>query len=268
MFSRAVRLGFVLAIPLALAVESIALAQAPAAKAPAGQEKAAAAALPPAQSIIDRHIEASGGRKVLQAHSSVAIKGSVSIPANGMTGEIEVKAARPNKTLAKTTLAGIGEIQEGFDGSVAWSTSPMTGPMVAAGEELAQKAFDSNFDRALGIAHLYESMKTAEKTTFEGRPVYRVELTRKGGGTDVEFYDVESGLKAGSIVERKNPMGTISATTALSDYRKFGDTLQPTVMKQTVSGVQIITTFTSIEYDKVDPAVFELPAAIKALVKQ
>ena len=52
-----------------------------------------------------------------------------------------------------------------------------------------------------------------------------------------------------------------------STEKKFGNLLQPTVMKQSTSGVEIITTFTSIEYDKVDPAVFELPPAIKALVK-
>jgi hypothetical protein len=33
-------------------------------------------------------------------------------------------------------------------------------------------------------------------------------------------------------------------------------------------GAQVVMTITAVEYDKVDPAVFELPAAIKALVKQ
>ena len=267
MISRAVRLGLALMLPSVFVSDSTAWAQATATQAPVAQQKPAEAALPAAQTIVDRHIEASGGRKAMEAINSVAIKGSVTIPANGMSGTIEVSAARPNKTLAKTTLAGIGEIQEGFDGTTAWSLSPMTGPMLATGEELAQKAFDADFDRSIGIAQKYESMKTAEKTTFEGRPAYRLELTKKGGGTDIEFYDAETGLKAGSIIERKNPMGTISATTVLSDYKKFGDTLHPTVMKQTVSNMQIITTFTSIEYNKVDPAVFELPAAIKALVK-
>jgi hypothetical protein len=234
--------------------------------APAQQQKSETA-LPPAQTIIDRHIEAVGGRAALKAHSSANIKGSITIPANGMTGTIEVFAARPNKVVAKTTLAGIGDIAEGFDGKVAWSMSPMTGPMLATGEELTQKAFDANFDGALGIASRYDAMKTVEKTTFQGRPVYKLALTRKGGGDDIEFYDVETGLKAGGIIERKNPMGTISVTSSVSDYKKFGDLLQPTVMKQSTSGVEIVTTFTSVEYDKVDPTVFELPAAIKALVK-
>lgn len=266
MFSRIVRLGCALALPCVFAAESVALAQATAAAPPAAQTPADTA-LPAAQAVIDRHIEASGGRKALDAINSVALKGTVSIPANGMTGTVEASFARPNKMTSKMTLAGIGEIQEGFDGTTAWSLSPMTGPMLATGEELAQKAFDADFDRTLGTAQKYESMKTAEKTTFEGRPVYRLELTRKGGGTDIEFYDVETGLKAGSTIERVNPMGTISLTSVLTDYKKFGDLMQPTVMKQTVSGVQIVTTFTTIEFNTVDAAVFALPAPIKALIK-
>jgi len=264
MMSSVPKLGSALALTAVLVHGPILAAQA---QAPAGQQKPAEAALPPAQSVIDRHIEAVGGREAIKAHSSVNIKGSISIPANGITGTIEVFAARPNKTLAKTNLAGIGEVMEGFDGKVAWSLSPMTGPMLATGEELAQKAFDANFDGALGIAARYDAIKTLEKTTFEGRPVYKIALTRKGGGDDIEFYDVETGLKAGGMIERKNPMGTISVTSTLSDYKKFGDILHPTTMKQSMTGVQVITTFTSVDYDKVDPAVFELPAQIKALVK-
>jgi hypothetical protein len=263
--SRSFLLGFAFTFGVALAAAQPGFAQAKP-SAPAAVDKAGEA-LPAAQAIIDRHIEAVGGRSAIEALNSVNIKGSIAIPSNGMTGTIEVFAARPNKTLAKTTLAGIGDISEGFDGTVAWSRSPMTGPMLATGDELRQKAFDAQFDGALGIASRYDAIKTLEKTTFEGRPVYKVALTRKGGGDDIDFYDVETGLKAGSIIERKNPMGTIAVTTTLSEYRKFGSLLQPTVMKQAMTGVQMVTTFTSIEYNTVDPSVFELPAEIKALVK-
>jgi hypothetical protein len=264
MLSRVLRQGLALSFACAVVAGPV-FAQVQA-TAPVQPDKPAEA-LPPAQSIIDRHIEAVGGRAAIKSHNSVNVKGSITIPANGMSGTLEMFAARPNKTFAKTTLAGIGDVMEGFDGTVAWSISPMTGPMLATGEELAQKKLDSDFDGALGIASKYDAMKTLEKTTFEGRPVYKIALTRKGGGDDIEFYDVETGLKAGSVMERKNPMGTISVTSSVSGYQKFGKLLQPTVLKQTTSGMQIVTTFTSVEYDKVDPAVFELPAPIKALVK-
>lgn len=261
-FKQGMALSCVLLFPA-----SASFAQTATPPAPAAQQKPAETSLPPAQTLIDRHIEAVGGRDAVKSINSVAARGSLSIPANGITGTIEVFSARPNKTLAKTSLAGIGEIVEGFDGKVAWSNSPMTGPMIASGQELEERAFYSDFDGALGVASRYESIKTVEKTTFEGRPVYKVALTKKTGGDDIEFYDVETGLKAGAMMERANPMGTISVTVAVSDYKKFDKLLQPTVVKQRAAGAEIVTTFTSIEYNKVDPALFELPAEIKALVK-
>lgn len=232
------------------------------------QPDQAAETLPPAESIIARHIKAVGGREAIKAHNSVTAKGTISMPANGISGTLELFTARPNKNFMKMTLPGIGDISSGYDGKVAWTTSPMTGPMLATGKELEEKALDSDFEGALGFDSKYDSMKTLEKTTFEGRPVYKVALKRKGNaGEDIEFYDVETGLKAGAIIERSNPMGVIKATSVISDYKKFGDLLHPTVIKQTASGAQMVMTFTSIEYDNVDPAVFELPAEIKALVK-
>lgn len=233
----------------------------------AAAQPPAAAELPPAQSIIDRHIQAVGGREAVKAHTSVHMKGTISFPANGMSGALEVFASRPNKSVQKLELPGVGEMKEGFDGKVAWSMSPMTGPMIASGKELEERAFYSHFDGSLDAASRYASMKTLEKTTFEGRPVYKVALTRKDGGEDIEFYDVETGLKAGGTTQRTNPMGTVSVTSAVSEYKKFGDLMHPTVLKQSLTGVQIVTTITSVEYDKVDPMVFELPAEIKALVK-
>ena len=262
-FRQGVALSF--ACSLATALPS---AQTQAPVAPATRQKPVAADLPPAQSIIDRHIEAVGGREAIKSHNSVTVKGSMAVPANGMTGTVELFAARPNKRLTKMNLAGIGEITEGFDGKVAWSVSPMTGPMLATGDELKEKALDADFDGLLGVASKYDAITTIEKTTFEGRPVYKIALTRKGGGgDDIEFYDVETGLKAGGIAERKSPMGTVSATSVVSDYKKFGDILQPTVVKQTAMGAQIVMTIISVEYDKVAPTLFELPAEIKALVK-
>jgi hypothetical protein len=258
--------GFALSLSIASVTAPPVFAQA-AATAPATPPAPKTDTLPSAKSILDRHVEAIGGRAALKAVSSIHVKGSLSVPSNGMTGTIEVFAARPNKEVAKMNIGGIGESVEGFDGTVAWSTSPMTGPMLATGEELEQKKTDAEFDEDLDVASRYVSLETVEKTEFEGRPVYKVAMTRKDGGVDIGYFDVETGLKAGATVDRKNPMGTITMTTAISGYKKFGDVLQPTVSKMTVSGVQLIATFTSIEYNSVDPSVFELPAEIKALVK-
>jgi len=255
-------------------VSIAAQAQAPPKSAPKAAPKAAPTAkaedpeaLPSPRAIIDRHLAAVGGRKIIMAHTSTHATGTVTIAGSGMAGKFELFSAKPNLALLKVTIGGIGDVVEGFDGTVAWNRSPMTGPMLSQGKELEQKRFDADYYADLHDPARYASMKTVEKTLFDGRFCYKISLVRKEGGEDFDFYEVASGLKAGSLATRDTPMGSITATQVQTDYKKFGDVLQPSVLKQTAMGIQQVLTFTSIEYDKVDRSVFELPAEIKALVK-
>jgi zinc protease len=271
MRSNCVRPGRALAL-IVLLISAPLGAQTPAQQTPAPAKVQAPAEkpaeqLPPARQIIDRYIAAIGGRAAMQAQSSSHATGTISLPSAGMTGTVEVFAAKPNKALIKMTLAGLGDVQEGFDGTIGWSMSAMTGPTVLQGKELEQKRFDADFFSELHADDRYESLTTVEKAPFEGRPCYKVRLVRKGGGEDFEFYDVETGLKAGSIATRDTAMGTFTGTTVESDYKRFGKLMQATTIKQTVMGLQQVITISSIEYDNVDPSVFEPPAAIKAIVK-
>ena len=258
MLSRASRSGGVLSLSFVLAaatVTAVLHAQAP-------------GALPEAKGIIDRHVEAVGGRAVIKARQSVKATGTMSIAANGMSGAIEIYSMRPNKQLVKMTLGGVGDVLEGFDGTHAWSLNPMSGPRLLTGDEATQRALDADFDTNLDPGAKYTSLKTLEKTTFDGRDCYKVSLVRKDGVEDIEFYDVKTGLKAGSINTRKNEMGTLQITSTFNDYKQFGPMLQPTLLKQSAMGAEIVTTITGVEFDKVDPSVFDLPAQIKALIKQ
>ena len=265
MFALLRRPGRALSVVCALAVAAPLYAQT--ATAPQAAAKPAAD-LPSAESIVERHIEASGGKKALEGVNSIHMKGTMTVPANGMSGSIHLYAARPNKMLVKTTIAGIGDSVEGFDGKTAWTNSPMTGPMLITGDQLKQRMNDADFNTMLNPSSRYTAMKTIEKTTFDGKEVYKLSMTRKEGGeNDIDFYDVATGLKAGSITSRITPMGTIQSTTTLSDYKKVGDIMQPMTMKQSITGIDIVTTFDTVEFNKVDAAVFELPAEIKALIK-
>ena len=165
------------------------------------------------------------------------------------------------------SLPGIGDIEEGFDGKVGWSISPLTGPTLLDGKQLEQRKFDADFFEDLKASDRYASITTIEKTTFEGRPVYKIRLVKKAGDEDLEFYDSETGLKVGAISTRDSPMGPMQSTTAWSDYKKFGSLLQPATTKVSVMSTQMILSITGVEYGKVDPSVFAVPAQIKALIK-
>jgi zinc protease len=225
------------------------------------------ASLPSARSIIDRHVVAMGGREAILSHKSMSLKGSLSMPSAGMTGTLEVFGALPNKSLLRVSLGGVGEVVEGFDGTHGWSLSPMTGPMLLEGKQLEERRFDSDFHSELRTEARYASMTTLEQTDFDGRSCYKLLLVRKAGGEETEFYDVQTGLKAGSITTRETQMGVVTSTAVIMEYRKFGNLLQASTVRQQVGPMEQVIKVDSIEYDSVPASVFVPPAGIKALIK-
>jgi hypothetical protein len=225
------------------------------------------AALPNARDIINKHIKAMGGREAILAHTSMHGTGTVSVPAQGMNGTIEVFGAAPNLQVIKITMGGIGEITEGFDGAHGWSVNPVTGPSLKVGKELDQAKLDADFYSDLRDPKIYPDVKTVEKVTFDGRPCYKIELSRIDGSKDFDYYDVTTGLRAGNESTRETQMGTITQTSIEGGYKKFGKVMQPTLLTTKAMGVDQRIALDTIEYDTVQPSVFEAPAAIKALIK-
>ena len=224
------------------------------------------ASLPSARSILDRHVAAIGGRETLLRYNSRHAKGTYSVPSTGISGALDWYTAKPNKSLLKVSLTGVGDVVEGFDGTYGWNLLAVTEPMLLAGTELEERRLDSDFNSELTHESRYSSITTVEQTQFAGRPCYKVRLARKAGTEDIEFYDVSTGLKAGSTRTRQSPMGAVTRTEILEDYRKFGGVAQPTTMKQQ-GLLQAVITIATIEYDSVSPSLFELPPAIRAQVK-
>jgi len=236
------------------------------AQAPAKAEKASA--LPDAREIINRHIKAIGGREAILAHKSMHATGTLSIPSSGITGPMEMfAAANPDRTFVKMTVTGIGQIIEGFDGSHAWSMNPMTGAMLKVGKELTQTKFDADFYGDLRDSQKYQQIQTIEKTTFDGRPCYKVSLKRIDGVEDFDFYDVATGLRAGSMNTRETFTGVVNMTQIEGSYTKVGTLLQAMQVTQQVMGIEQKITLLTVEYDQVPASAFDPPAEVKALIK-
>jgi hypothetical protein len=251
----------------AVALDAASLnAQAPATPPPAAAK--VEAELPSARSIIDRHIKAIGGKDAVLSHTSQHATGTFSVPAQGLVGTVEIfGAANPNRAALKVQVPGLGEIASGFDGSHGWSLSPLLGPMLQVGKELEQAKFDADFYGDLRDPKRYRSMKTIEKTTFDNRACYKVSMVREDGAEDFDFYDVATGLRAGSMNTRETPMGSVKTTSIEGDYKKFGNLLLATSVVQQIMGIEQKITLATVEFDKVEPSAFDLPDPIKALIK-
>jgi hypothetical protein len=139
--------------------------------------------------------------------------------------------------------------------------------MLLEGKALEQTKLDADFDSPLHPESRFKVLETVERTTFEGRPAYKVRAVRSTGDEDFEFFDIENGLMLGAIVTRETPMGAVKATHATTDYKEFGGTRVATKITQRLMGTEQIITLSSIEFDTVDKSAFEPPAQIQALIK-
>jgi hypothetical protein len=224
-------------------------------------------AAPRAEEIIARHVKAIGGTAAWKRLSSMQIRGVFEMPGQGISGDLEIAAARPASFLLRVNIGGLGRIETGFNGTYGWTIDPMAGPTLMAGRELQETKDDSWFDGALYEPDHVRSMTTVGSAEFDQRKAYKVQLILHSGREQFDYFDAETGLQIGSESRRETQMGVVPTVSVMRDYKSFGGVMQPTVIIQRPLGIEQVVRITSIEVDAVPPGTFDVPAVIKALIK-
>jgi hypothetical protein len=248
----------------------------------AAQESPVSAAqgtLPQAREVIERHLQATNARAVLEKTSSRHVRGTLTIPGFGIKGSYEVWAAKPDRSLTRIELGAFGDDETGYDGQTGWAIrSLMGGATLLEGEELLQALAAARYDGELKSEELYESVQTVTRETFEGKDCYKVEVVLKAlAGVDAEkskavrtsheFYEVESGLLLGVRGTAASPVGPVAITSVSTEYKPFGQALMATKNSVEQMGQRFEIRIDSVEFDTVEPGVFALPQEIQTLLE-
>ena len=254
--------AFASLIALPALAQSPAVAPAPAAATPALTK----ADLPTFEEIHARNLEAMGGAEKFEAIEDMTIVGFMEMPAMGLKGAMKAYHRKPDLMTSTITLPGLGEIRSGTNGTVGWSIDPMRGPALTEPKELAQqRAMERLSSARMNPREVFPEIDVLSIREFGGRPCYEVSF--KGPELSlVGFYDVETALVGGMRMTMSSPMGEIPMEILVSDYKTFGDIMQPTRTTVNVMGQQQVLAIEEVTFGAVDPAVFELPDAIKGLV--
>jgi hypothetical protein len=233
-----------------------------------GFSSTARAQAPTAAQIIDKYVMAIGGREAISALKSMRQVGTMEMPAMGLSMDMDVSAASPNKRSMKMSIPGMGEMVQGYDGTTAWANDPMQGPRVLKDKELATVMESADFTaEMLKDASKFKSIEVVGQEAFEGTPSWKVKFTRPSGNVITEFYAIDSGLLIGQIASQTTPQGEIEARTVMSAYQQFGPIKQPTKISVSAGPQQMQMTTKTITFNDVPDTAFALPEAIKALVK-
>lgn len=221
--------------------------------------------LPPARQIVDAYVQAIGGVDAIARASHRHVKGEMSLAAAGMTMTMEMWQARPNKMLMVMSIPGMGEMRSGYDGTTGWSMSPMQGPRIVEGDELAQTVRQADFDANLRFEHLFPTMETVERTEMAGRPCYRVRMVAENGDEAFACFDVETKLLLGITSRAESEMGTLETTIGFEDYRDFSGVKMPARTVMSVMGQQMEMTIREMDTNPIPANTFALPPEVQAL---
>ena len=222
-----------------------------------------AAPLPTVDDIIAKNLQAKGGAAKWQSMKSVKMTGKMT--AQGTEMPLTVYAMRPNFNRQEITMAA-GKAIQAFDGTTAWVVNPMLGietPQAVPGPaaELAKNSAD--FDGALiNYKAKGNDIELVGKEQLEGKDVYHLKVTSKGGPVQHYLLDADSGIELRMSAEIELGSGQKQTlTTAMSNYKQVDGIMIPHTVTQTAGGRTLLQwTITTVEFNAVpDDSIFRLP---------
>lgn len=232
--------------------------------------QAATEPLPGATQITERYARALGGPEAIRKHSSSTMRGTIEYRdgADVLRALFVYYDAAPYLRLERVTLpGGAGEAIGGFDGKIAWSLDPRSGPHILSGDDRESEKRDADFYYALDELTWFKSMENIAVEDFEGRPCYHLHGVNNWGKSNDHYYDRETGLL--TAYEFESELGP--TREIFSDYKKIDGVLVP--MKQTVKArnkageweVKQVITYDSVTFNDVDLKVFLPPQTVRGL---
>ncbi|HYH82380.1 MAG TPA: DUF4412 domain-containing protein [Longimicrobium sp.] len=226
---------------------------------------ASAQQLPPAQQIVDKYVQAIGGRAMLGRFNTRHTVAEMSMPAMGMTMTMNVYQARPNKVVTRMDMGAMGTATGGYDGTVAWSNNSMQGPRILTGSELNETLSRASFDASLDMAASFPTMETVGSRTVAGQECWDVRMVSRTGVTVRNCFDKTTGLVVASVAKQQSQMGEMEVEMVYSDYKEFDGIKMPTKTTMNMMGQQMVTTVKSVSHAPIPDTTFALPAEIRAL---
>ena len=228
--------------------------------------------LPPGPELIEKQIEAIGGRDALTQIESRLIHASLQLESMGfpLTGTVTAYQARPDKFLIKTQIANLYTIEQAHDGQTAWELHSMTlaqstpAARLITGPEKQTLLLALNFDMT-NYQQLFQSVQSTAKALVEGQPCYKLILTPKSNTPPITLYlatDTNLPLKTDCTIKQNN--SNIDVETWTTDYRPIDNILYPHLTRELAMGVLTHTRIDSIQHNITpDPNQFTPPHQIK-----
>jgi len=226
---------------------------------------AADEALPKAETILDRYVEVTGGKKAHDKIKTAVMSGTMSMPAQNINATMKIYMQSPNLKYQTTDFPGMGVFEEGSDGKIAWAKSAMQGPRIKEGEE-KDVALQPGLSKDANWRDYFTKVETLGVEQVNGKDCYKVQVTPKVGRPETRFFDRSTGMIAKIMSTYVGPMGEIQSEIYMNEFVTNNGVKTPKSITTKVMGREMSMKFDTVEYNVEIPAEkFKVPADVQAL---
>jgi photosynthetic reaction center cytochrome c subunit len=175
------------------------------------------AALPSADQIIDKYIQAVGGADAVQKISSRIQKATIAFGERQFPAEVLSKA--PNKRISTVHMPN-GDNITAYDGHAGWLGSPGGRPARdMSAQENDAAGFDATFYLPTEIKKMFAQLRVLPAEKIGNHEVFQVIGTNPGRLPVRLFFDKVSGLLLRTVRYAETPLGRNPTQVDYAEYR-------------------------------------------------
>jgi hypothetical protein len=190
--------------------------------------------------LVEKYIQAKGGREKIKAVKSMRITAKMTM-GQGMEAPVVMELVPPgHKLRMEFTIQGMTGTQA-YDGANGWQVMPFMGktePEVLSADDL--KEVKENADMVEGPLFDYKAkgnkVEYLGKGDLEGTPVQKLKLTNKDGDVTTIYLDADSGLELKEEATRKMRGQATDIEATFGNFKQVGGLTMPYTIENKVKG--------------------------------
>lgn len=217
-----------------------------------------------AEQVIEKHLEAIGGKKAKDI-TSMAVQGGISMMGQSMDMELYAIYTKPPKVRVTMKIQGM-EIVTVVNNNQAWSVNPMMGSNEP--QDLPSESIGSITDQANLFGDLLKYKENGHTVTLDGihdmdgETCYKILLNIKDGESRTLYVDAINYLliRQDGVTDMMGQQ--IEVVTKLTDYKSVAGVMIPhRVVTEASGGFVQVFELTSVKINTpIDSSLFERPS--------
>ncbi len=205
-----------------------------------------------ADEIVQKMIDAQGGKKVYESIKDMTVKGTLEIIQQGLDAEITVYKKEPDKRREDIEVMGM-LITSAYDGKMAWGTNQQTmvieeftGEQAVNSKREAMPIIAPLYPEKFGITHSLEG-----KETIEGKEYWVLEREYPDDFKITMYVDTTTFLPYKTVATIVDALGAEHEVEQFqSDYKTVNGLVMAHSMSQVVDGIEAVAlTVTEVTFN-------------------